>query len=101
ELLARNKVDGTLFEHLGLELETVRIGPRGGNPYLRVTAVQADGPAGKAGVQVDDVLTTVQREGRRAAWFQRPDDLANEVARFPPGTTLTIELWRDLDGDGI
>ncbi len=101
ELLARNKVDGMLFEHLGLELETVRIGPRGGNPYLHVTAVQADGPARQAGVQVGDVLTTVQRQGRRADWFQRPDDLANEIARLPVGTTLTVELWRDLDGDGI
>ena len=52
-------------------------------------------------MQLYDVLTTVQREGRRAVWFQRPDDLAFEVARFPAGTVLNVELWRDLDGDRI
>jgi S1-C subfamily serine protease len=101
ELRGWNKVDGILFERLGLVLETVRIGPRGGNPYLRVTRVQEDGPAGKAGLLVHDVLTTVQREGRRAVWFQRPDDMAFEVSRYPPGTVLKLELWRDLDNDGI
>jgi S1-C subfamily serine protease len=101
ELRARNKVDGILFERLGIGLETVRIGRRAGDPYLRVTEVQEEGPAGLAGLQIGDVLTSVQREGRRAVWFQRPDDLANEVARFPAGTVLRIELWRDLDGDGI
>jgi serine protease Do len=100
ELRARNKVDGILFERLGLGLETVRIGPRGGNAFLLVNAIQRAGPADVAGIQVDDVLTTVQREGRRAVWFQRPDDLAREVTRFPAGTELTIELWRDLDRDG-
>jgi serine protease Do len=99
ELRARNKVDGILFERLGLGVETVRM--RGGDLYLRVTEVQDGGPAGVAGIQVDDVLTTVQREGRRAVWFQRPDDLANVVVRFPPGTVLKIELWRDLNANGI
>jgi len=101
ELHSWNKVDGILFERLGLSLEIVRIGPRGGNPYLQVTRIQPEGPAGLAGLQLYDVLTTVQREGRRAVWFQRPDDLAFEVARFPAGTVLNVELWRDLDGDRI
>jgi serine protease Do len=47
ELVAWNKVDGILHEHLGLGLETVRIGPYGGNPFLLVPARQR-GPARRA-----------------------------------------------------
>jgi len=100
-LQAWNKVDGILFERMGLTLDPVRIGPRGGNPFLRVRTVQPDGPAGLAGLQVHDVITTLKREGRRASWFQRPEDLAVVVSRLPPGTELTIEVWRDLDEDGV
>ncbi|MSR62657.1 MAG: trypsin-like serine protease [Planctomycetes bacterium] len=101
ELRAWNKVDGMLFEHLGLTLETVHIGHRGGNAYLRVTQVQPDGPAASAGLAVDDVLTTVQRKGGRETWFQRPEDLAGVALRLPAGTELTVEIWRDTDGDGV
>ena len=100
ELGSWNKVDGILFERLGMVLEPVQIGERY-DPYLQVTRIQEGGPAGVAGLQVHDVLTTVQRAERRAVWFQRPDDLAFEVARCPAGTVLRVELWRDLDHDGI
>jgi serine protease Do len=98
-LVAWNKVDGILFERLGLGLESVRIGRRGGRAYLRVSAVQEGGPGSRAGVQVGDILTVVQRPGRAEVMFQRPDDLAGVVARMPAGLELNIEVWRDLDGD--
>jgi serine protease Do len=102
ELVAWNKVDGLLFERLGLGLETVVIGPpRGGNPFLFVTRVDPEGPAGAVGLQKGDVLTTIQRPGRRAQWFRQPEDLAGVVARLAPGTVITVELWRDLDGDEV
>jgi len=100
ELKAWNKVDGMLFEHLGLTLDTVHIGRRGGNAYLHVLQVQPEGPAGIVGIAAGDVLTTVQRKGGRETWFQRPEDLAGVVARLPAGTELTVEIWRDTDGDG-
>ncbi len=102
-LVAWNKVDGILFERLGLGLETVRIGRRGGDAFLRVTAVQDQGPGWRAGVKIGDILHTVQRPGpgRRATWFQRPDDLAGVVMRIPAETELLIEVVRDLDGDGL
>ncbi|NOT30226.1 MAG: trypsin-like serine protease [Planctomycetes bacterium] len=101
-LLAWNKVDGILFERLGLGLESVRIGPRGGEAFLRVTTVQEQGPGWHAGLKTGDILYTVQRPGpgRRATWFQRPDDLAGVVMRLPADTELQIEVVRDVDGDG-
>jgi serine protease Do len=99
---AWNKVDGILFERLGLVLETVRIGPRGGKPYLHVTAVQAEGPAGRAGVLVGDVITWMKRERwLDPIWFQHPEDLAVAITRLPAGTVLTLELWRDLNENDI
>ena len=102
-LVAWNMVDGILFERLGLGLETVRIGRRGGNAFLRVTAVQEGGPGGRSGVEVGDILYTIQREGpgRRPTWFQRADDLAGVVSRMTAGTVLQIEIVRDSDHDGL
>jgi serine protease Do len=101
ELVAGNRVDGILHERLGLALETVYIGLRDGNPFLHVTQVLPDGPAALAGVLKGDVITTVQRERGRETWFQRPEDLAGLVVRLASGAALTIEVWRDIDGDGI
>jgi serine protease Do len=102
-LVAGNRVDGILYERLGLGLETVYIGDaqRESNPFLLVTEVQPDGPAGRAGVVKGDVITTVQRERGRETWFQRPEDLAGLAMRLPSGAVLTIEVWRDLDEDGV
>jgi S1-C subfamily serine protease len=66
-----------------------------------VTQVLPDGPAALAGVLKGDVITTVQRERGRETWFQRPEDLAGLVVRLASGAALTIEVWRDIDGDGI
>ncbi|MCI0636050.1 MAG: trypsin-like peptidase domain-containing protein [Actinobacteria bacterium] len=99
-LQALNKVDGILFERLGIGLETVKIGRGMGNSFLHVTSVQASGPAGVAGIQPGDVLLSVQRPGRQEMWFQRTEDLAGVLTRLEPGTTLTVVIWRDVDGNG-
>jgi len=101
ELVTWSRVDGILFERLGLGLETVRIGPYGGTPYLLVSAVQRGGPAEAAGVQVEDVLRGVARAGQRPIHYRRPDQLAGDVAHLEPGTALEIEIWRDLNGNGV
>jgi serine protease Do len=103
QITAGNRVDGILFERMGLMLEVVYIGPRGqGRPYLQLRAVQPGGPAEQAGLRAEDVLTTVKRPRRKTdEYFHRPSDLAGVVAQLAPGAVLTVEVWRDLDGDGI
>ena len=98
ELVAWNRIDGILFERLGLGLETVRVG---GNPYLQVTAVQRGGPADLAGVRKDDILRGVKRPRQRSVYYRRPDQLASDIAGLEPRTELEIELWRDLNENGV
>jgi serine protease Do len=101
-LRAWNQIDGLIFERLGLELEVLRTGPRGVNPFLRVTSVQAGGPADEAGFEPGDILANVRSPRmRRARWFQRLVDLALEVSALPSGAAIEVEIWRDLDEDGI
>jgi len=106
ELVAWNKIDGVLFERLGLGLETVRLrtvglGRRGGEAYLSVKYVQPDGPAGRAGLEVGDLLWTLQRGNGKETWFQSPYDLALQLARLPRDEELKLQLWRDVDGDEV
>jgi serine protease Do len=101
ELVPWKQVDGVLFERLGLGLEPVLIGPYGGTSYLHVTAVQRAGPADVAGLQRGDVLRGVALPRQRAVHYRRPDQLANVVARLKPGTVIEVELWRDLNENGI
>jgi serine protease Do len=100
-LMAWNQVDGLLFERLGLTLDVVRFGARF-EPYLRVVAVQPDGPAGTLELRTGDLLFTIRKRGwRQKRWFQRPEDLAYLVSGLLPGTELELEVARDEDGDGI
>jgi len=106
DLVAWNKIDGILFERLGLGLDTVRLrtvgfGRRGGEAYLSVKYVQPDGPAERAGLEVGDLLWTLQRGSGKETWFQSPYDLALQLARLPSGEELKMQLWRDVDGDQI
>ena len=106
DLVAWNRIDGILFERLGLGLETVRLrtvgfGRRGGEAYLSVKMVQPDGPADQAGLQPGDLLWTLQRGNGRETWFQSPYDLALQVARLERGEELKLQLWRDVDGDQV
>jgi serine protease Do len=106
ELVAWNKVDGLLLERLGLGLEpvalqTVGFGHRNGARFLRVTLVQPEGPAARTGLAVGDLLYTAQRGRSEEVWFQLPEDFAREIARLPAGEELKLQIWRDLDQDGI
>jgi serine protease Do len=55
-----------------------------------VTAVEADGPAAKAGVSVGDVILRFDNKDVAAA-----ADLPRLVASTKPGTEVPIELWHD------
>jgi S1-C subfamily serine protease len=56
---------------------------------LQVTDVFPDGPADRAGVQVDDVVETI--DGRAVSSLT---DLLNEVDRHAPGDSVTLTILR-------
>ena len=55
-----------------------------------VSGVEADTPAGKAGIQVGDVITSV--DGNRVRWT---GDVSRAVRDKKGGETVEIELFRD------
>jgi len=101
-LTALSQVDGILFERLGLGLDVLRLGPRGLSPFLRVTSVQSEGPGGLAGLEPGDLIAHVRRpRSPQAQWFQRVEDLGFVLSRLQQGAVLDIEVYRDLDHDGV
>jgi serine protease Do len=55
-----------------------------------VQSVVADGPAGKAGLQKDDIILKINETE-----ISGPDQLTNYVAGFTPGTSVDMVIWRD------
>jgi len=55
-----------------------------------VQSVVADGPAGKAGLQKDDIILKINDTE-----ISGPDQLTNYVAGFTPGTSVDMVIWRD------
>ncbi len=100
KLVAWNRIDGIIYERLGLNLEVIRFG-RNYQPLLRVVAVQPDGPASALGIQPGDVIAAVQPRGGRARKPQSLVDLAWIVSRLESGSAMEVELFRDDDKDGI
>ena len=58
----------------------------------RLSAVEPDGPAAKAGVKAGDVV--IQFAGKPVRSF---DDLSAEVRRHKPGEKVEVELHRGDD----
>jgi len=55
-----------------------------------VNSVVPGGPAERGGVRAGDVITAVNDTA-----IQDPNALRNTIARTPPGTEVTLTLWRD------
>jgi predicted metalloprotease with PDZ domain len=56
---------------------------------VRVTGVEKDGPAQKAGIQEKDILQSF-----RGVKIRTPDDLVGRVRETPPDSTVTVGLMR-------
>jgi serine protease Do len=96
------RVRGLLFERLGLEVEelTISAGWRT-QRYLRVTNVRPDGPAERLGLQPGDIIDAVTPRNGRMQQVRSTNDLAYLVNRLEVGAVLDLDLWRDLDADGL
>ncbi len=76
-------------EHKGLVDALKKGGFTGGNGVL-VGQVLETGPAAKAGVEVGDVITSINGKAVSSV-----DDLRNEIARTTPESKLTLSIYRD------
>jgi serine protease Do len=94
------KVDGLLYQHLGLRVRT-RDGWNGTD--VVVTELRPEGPAAQRGLQAGDVINAVRVLGGRRQqpwWIDSRESFARLVQQLPPGTQIELAVYRDVDGDG-
>jgi serine protease Do len=96
-----DRPNGILFERMGLKGEKFGLG---NGSFVRVTEVQAEGPADKLGVKIGDVIDAVRPNvliggHQRALTVSSPDQLAWLVSELPANSEIYLDLYRDLDGN--
>ena len=90
-------IEGILFERLGMTVDAVALST---TRLVQISNVRPGGPAAKLGLEKGDILDTVQAEGRRPLIIRAPDRLAMAVQGLEPGTSLALNVWRDLNKNG-
>ncbi len=97
-LVGWDKVDGFLFERLGLTLQPFALGS---HRRPRVERVLPNGPAGTLGLVPGDVIDCVRVGGGRGTWIvPSPEHMAALVSGLPRGAELVLDILRDHDQDG-
>jgi len=94
------KVDGLLYQHLGLRVRN-RDGWNGS--AVVVTELRPEGPAAKLGLKPGDVLDAVrvQTGPRSQSWrIDSRESFARLVQQLVPGTAIEVAIYRDVDADG-
>ena len=87
-----------LFQRLGMTLEPLVLGR-----YRRVQVerLAERGPASELGLVAGDVIDSVRVAGGGGTWSVRsPQGFASLVSGLAPGVVLTLDVLRDVDGDG-
>ena len=99
-LAAWNRVDGLIYERLGVTFERRFFGNNYA-PFLLVSRVQPDGPADRIGLVEGDLLAAVRPPlWPRGRLIQNVEALAYLINARRPGDELEIEILRDDDKDG-
>ena len=98
-----DRPNGILFERMGLKGEKFGLG---NGTYVRLTEVQADGPADKLGLKPGDVIDAVRPnvaigDRKRAFTVSSPEQLAWLVSELPANSEIYVDVYRDLDGNGF
>jgi serine protease Do len=97
EIQGWERVDGILWERLGMTVEALAIGREA---WVRVARLAPGGPAAELGLEVGDVVDAVQVGRRGQAYrIERPDVLAALVRERPAGTEMAIDILRDVNAD--
>jgi ABC-type uncharacterized transport system involved in gliding motility auxiliary subunit len=80
-----------------LDLTVGFLGVENPNGGVRVTAVTADGPAAKAGLETGDVVTHVG-DGRNLDRVRSMDDVEDVVSLLPIDREATLQVERNVNG---
>jgi len=88
--------NGTLHQHLGLTADMALVNLI---PHVQVASVAPGGPAEALGMRPGDVLDSIRIASGKAWIADSPRNLASLVAALGPGAELSIDLWRDADGN--
>jgi serine protease Do len=95
-LVGWSKVDGVLHKHLGLRAIQARVGTR---YRAQVSLVVPGGPAEELGLQSGDVLDSIRTASGKSWIADSPGNLASLVAALGSGSEITLDLYRDADGN--
>jgi S1-C subfamily serine protease len=88
--------NGALHQHLGLTADQALVNLI---PHVQVASVAPGGPAEALGMRPGDVLDSIRIASGKAWIADSPRNLASLVSALGPGAELTIDLWRDADGN--
>ncbi|MFT5292264.1 MAG: serine protease Do [Planctomycetota bacterium] len=95
--------DGYLWARLGMGLQPTVMGSGyRRSTYLRVSSVQASGPAADLGLRPGDVVEAVQSASLSTPRkLSSREQLAWVLARTPVGSQLEVFIMQDRDEDGV
>ena len=94
-----DRLDGLLFERLGMTVRDTHVGRQG---YVLVDRVSADGPAHDLGLQKGDLIPAIRPiVGRvpNALRIRDRNTLAQVVSRLDTGVRVDLDVYRDEDRD--
>lgn len=94
-----NRVDGQLYERIGVRLRDVE---GRSNRWIEVREVRGGSPAAKLGLKAGDVLETARPlvGVRPRAWrLDDKESLARLVGPLDRGTRVELDVYRDADLD--
>lgn len=96
------KVDGILYEQLGLRADTRTRADRSLSAVY-VAELRPEGPAARLGLRRGDLIDAVRLQSGRQQRSWRIDTretLANLVQQLEAGTQIELAVYREADGDG-
>ncbi|MBI1379681.1 MAG: PDZ domain-containing protein [Planctomycetaceae bacterium] len=99
ELVGWERHEALLYQRLGLTAELVQLLGARNQTVLRVKTLRPDGPADALGIEVGDYLDAVRPAQRYTIDPRDLRSLVIVISRMQPGTPLTIDVWRDSNGN--
>ncbi len=91
------KLDGIIFERLGMTLREVTIGSQ---RWLLVSEVVEGGPAERTGLEPDDLIAAIEpNETRKASSPRTKLRLSQLIQELSRGAPIQIDIYRDEDRD--